>query len=329
MNLFLKNFENIRILKIKLNLKKIFIIFVFFISLLIFLSIIYTLNNYFLRSITFSLLWFFVFYWLINIFTFLYKKNQYTIFTRIIQRFWKRSLYLFWLLELFLFLIFLYLTLISPQEYLFLFDAKYNFISNYINFKSFFFNLLNIIIIILLQNILILLFKYNTFFKIYYFLLFIFLWNVLLEDLNQFLCINHFYSNTIWKWEDDYKWWGLELDVLKTRTYVHYIYLLIFLKFWHTIFIVGFFLFFENINLHNKSLSYNILSSNLQNFFFLLFFSFILKIIFIKIYMNYLYEYIYYWFFINYHFYDLNYFFQIFNYNYLFFIINDLCLIFL
>lgn len=283
----------------------------------------YWLNNYFIKIIFFLISWFFAFYWIFSIFIFLYKKSQYTIFTRIIQRFWKRSLYLFWLIEVFLFLIYLFLTLISPQEVLFMLDYNPLFYTYINNLKLFFKNLFIILIIILLMNLLILNFKYNTIHFYISFILLILLLIILQEDFYQFYYINQSYNNLKWTFQEKENMWELENDVLKLRPYIHYLYVLIFLKLWHTVFIVGFFLFFENITLYTKKLSFNILAANLQNFYFLFFFGFILKIYLIKLYMNYLYEYIYYWFFLNYHFFDYNYLLYIFNIKYILYILCD------
>ena len=68
---------------------------------------------------------------------------------------------------------------------------------------------------------------------------------------------------------------------------MHYVYLLIFLKLWHTVFIFLFFIFFENIRLYTNNTSFNLLAANLQNFYFLLFFNYILKFFTIKLFLNY------------------------------------------
>lgn len=292
-------------------------------SLIVFIFLISVINNYFFRSFFFLICWFFVFYWLFSTFIFLYKKSQYSIYTSIIQGFWKRALYLFWLLELFLFCIYLFLTLITPQETLFLMDYSSQYFSYVMNFINFFKNIFNVIVVILLTNLLILTHKYNSLQNFLIFLVFIMLVNILIDDFIQFFNISQFYNNVGWKFNDLVNVWELEAEDLKLRTLTHYFFLLIFLKIWHTVFIIVFFLFFENIILHGYTYSYNILASFLQNFYFLLFFAFILKIILMKGYMNYLYEYVYYWFFINFHFYDLNHLFTLFSAKYICFLLND------
>ena len=312
------------------NLKKIWRCIMFITAVVLINVFLHLYKGYFIRIIFFYICWFFIIYWLFSVFLFLFKKSQYTVFTRIVQRFWKRSLYLFWLLELALFFIYLFLTLISPQEYLFvdMVSLHYSYI---FNLFSFFKNIFFVLILIFLVNLSLILWKYNTFrgllqiFILFYFLI------ILQEDFIQFFYINQYYSNIVCvldnDWDKEFQdvyLWNIECGNLKRRTLLHYFFILGFLKFWHTFFIVGFFLFFEVINIKTKHNSYNILASVLQNCYFLLLFTFILKIIFLKSYISYMYEYVYYWFFLNNHFYDYNALYYIFSLKYFFFFINDL-----
>lgn len=290
------------------------------------------------RSVFFSLSFFFIAYWTISIFIYLYKKSQYGVFTRIIQRFWKRALWLFWLIELFLFFIYLFLTLISPQEVSYMLDNTQIILDYSLNLKSFFINTFNALIIILLINIQILLHKTNTLRQIISAFITFFLLKAVIEDFLQFYAINNFYNSFSWNHVRldtpsenlaVYKTpaiavWELETVELKTRTLCHYLYLLIFLKLWHTIFIFTVFIFLENISLRTQSSSYNIIAANLQNFYFLMFFNYILKITLLKSYLNYLGTYVFYWFFVNYNCYDFGYFYELFNLSYFFFLWNDL-----
>lgn len=244
-------------------------------------------------------MWFFLGYWLLSIFIYLYKKAQYTTYTRIIQRFWKRALYLFWIIEFYLFFIFLFLTLITPQEVMYLLDNIWQYFSFTNKLKPFFINILNILFIILLFNVVLVSRKYKTNSHTMNLIILLLVLFILQDDFTQFYSINQYYNNFNWKYTLDGKFWELEVATIKRRTYTHYIYLLILLKFWHTAFICLFFVFFENIAVKTNKNSYNILSAQLQNLYFLLFFSFVLKIIYLKHYMNYLYEYVYFWFFIN------------------------------
>ena len=300
----LKNFWNLLIVVVMVLLFNIMLVFY---------------RNNVLRLIFFNICWFFLIYWLLSTFIFLFKKSQYSIFTRMIQRFWKRSLYLFWLLEVMLFSIYLFLTLISPQEYLFVDTVVLTYNYTY-NMLPFFKNIFLVVILILLLNLGILLWKYNTHRKVLQTVILLIFLYILQVDFMQFFYINQYYTNTVCKLVTfgdsvlpDTHVWNIEVAKLKRRTLWHYFFVLSFLKFWHTLFIVSFFLFFDLINIKLKHTSYNILSATLQNCYFLLFFTFILKIVLFKTYMNYLYEYVYYWFFVNNHFFDMGYMYHIFS----------------
>ena len=166
-------------------MRNFFNLILIFLLLLIFNVLLLLYKNNFIRIFFFNLCWFFLSYWLLSTFVFLFKKSQYSIFTRIIQRFWKRSLYLFWLLEIVLFSIYLFLTLIAPQEYLFvdMVSLHYSYI---FNLSSFFKNIFIVVILILFLNINILLYKNNFFKNFLQVLILILFLNILQDDFIQF-----------------------------------------------------------------------------------------------------------------------------------------------
>ena len=61
-------------------------------------------------------------YWLISGFVFFVKKYQYSKFTAAIQRFWKRTYIIFWVIEAGTFSIFFYLTLNASSEPVYMYD---------------------------------------------------------------------------------------------------------------------------------------------------------------------------------------------------------------
>lgn len=337
--MFFKKFEFINFTQFKNTLWDItntqkYSIIAHFIIIIIWFNLL-LISGVLIRSILFSLSFFFISYWFISIFIYLFKKSKYGTFTRIIQRFWKRALYLFWLIEVGLFCIYLFLTLISPQEVSFMLDNQQLFFFYNGTLLNFFKNLLNPILIILLTNIYLLAHKYNTNKNLIIFTLTLLLINALYEDLIQFYSINQHYLNLTWNHipleitsDNTINFtnlgiWEQELAELKLRPYIHYLYLLVFLKLWHTMFIVYMFLMLENARLYLNYTSFNIISANLQNFYFLLFFNFILKISLLKTYFNYLGTFIYYWFYINYNLYDIGYLYHIFNINYIIYMYFD------
>lgn len=297
-----------------------------------------TTTGIIVRSALFSLSFFFLIYWVISIFVYLYKKGQYGVFTRIIQRFWKRALWLFWLLELFLFFIYLFLAVISPQEVAYMLDNTQLVLDYSLNLKAFFTSVLNALLILLLANAQLLLHKYNTIRTIISCAITAFLLRAVTEDFLQFYAINNFYSSYSWAHArletsapniEAYSAgavgvWEQEVVELKTRTILHYLYLLIFLKLWHTVFIFTVYVFLENIVARTGLASFNILAANLQNFYFLMFFNYILKITMVKSYLNYLGTYVFYWFYLNYNIYDITYFYELFSWSYFSFAATDI-----
>ncbi len=290
----------------------------------------------FLRNFLFGLSFFFIAYWLISIFTYLLKKSRYGVFTRIIQRFWKRALYLFWLLEVSLFCIYLFLTIISPQEVAYMLDNQHLFFFYNNDHRAFVYGLLKPLIVILLGNIYLLCHKYNVYASPLLAALTILLLSALFDDFVQFFAMNQHYYSMVWTHTGvEYKLdvslkashigvWEIEVSELKLRPYIHYLYLLVFLKLWHTFFIVYFFLYFENARLYTDKTSFNIIASNVQNFYFLMFFNYILKISLVKSYLNYLGSFVYYWFYLNYNAYDISYVYEIFSWRYCFYLIADI-----
>lgn len=343
--MFFKNFEYTNLSPffrsyVNLNASKVYTAAALTIGLVAFNIIIGYSAGVFLRNFLFGLSFFFIAYWLVSIFTYLLKKSRFGVFTRMIQRFWKRALYLFWILEVGLFCIYLFLTVISPQEVAYMLDNQQLFFFYNNNFNAFFISLLKPLTIILLGNIYLLCHKYNTASGPLVAVLALLLINSLYDDFVQFFAINQHYTGMVWTHTGvetpknafsrttHVGIWEVEAAELKLRPYMHYLYLLVFLKLWHTLFIVYFFLFFENARLYTDRTSFNVIAANIQNFYFLMFFNYILKISLIKNYLNYLGAFIYYWFYINHNSYDASYMYEIFSWRYVMYPLLDVSSLF-
>lgn len=317
LNFFFRNVYN-------LNFSKLSTIISLILSLFSLYLILHNLNSSFLKTCFFSLSFFFIIYWLISIFTYLTKKNQYGVYTRIIQRFWKRALWLFWLLELFLFVTYLFLAIISPQEVSYMLDNQQLFFNNTVDWKNYFINLLYVLSLILLTNVLLLNHKFNALNFSILLIIFAFLIKLLWDDVFQFYAINNHYNSFFWNHIsldqstdtlNNASVWEQEIVELKTRTIIHYFFLLIFLKMWHTVFIFFFYTYTQLNSIYLQNNSFNLIAANLQNFYFLMFFNFILKFVFLKTYFNYLGSFVYYWFVLNNNYYDSLYFYYLFDLN--------------
>ena len=116
------------------------VMFFKYISCILTLASVYCLNDWvvsgiFAQKFILHLQTIFVSYWTVSIFIFLFKKSLFATTTTIIQRYWKRALYLFWSLEIILFSIYFYLLLICPTEVEWLLDQPQLFNSDYIQVK--------------------------------------------------------------------------------------------------------------------------------------------------------------------------------------------------
>jgi hypothetical protein len=92
-------------------------------------------------------------------------------------------------------------------------------------------------------------------------------------------------------------YWNLEQETLRYRTYRFYIFLVSILKLWHIVFIGVMYFISIRLMLQKIRWSVNLISSNLQNFYFLFMFVFLNTLLVIKYYMQTLYLSQYFYFF--------------------------------
>ena len=259
------------------------------------------------------------FYWLMSGFVFFVKKYQYSNFTAAIQRFWKRSYIIFWLLEIFVFLIFMYLTLNANQESFYMFDNIQFFKTKLYSWRSFIFKLYPVTFLLILSNIFILALRWTIFSKLSIWLI-IFsggLLYVFWFEFYQFMFISTFHTNFDWIFDfDEYKW-EADIDEFKTRNINNFVVLLIVLKFWHIVFIIFFWLFFILRSLELTKVTYTLFSANSQNMLILYIFSWILMYPWFKYTFRHFLDMPYKWFYVNNRnlfnrvfFYDLNVFYK-------------------
>lgn len=243
-------------------------------------------------------------YFLLSMFIFLKNSYKYNRYTSSIQRFWKRSYILFWLIEFFLFIFFFYILLTHFKESNYFLDWKTLMFFNY-SISCFFFNQLFLIIGMIIINYFILyFFKFkNNYVSILFLILNVLLLMFFYNEFLKFIyVVNYYYyfykskkllikKTVTFSFKNDFL-------LLKTRTNNHYLNLIILIKFWHIVFIYLFYIFVVNSHL-SKNLSYDNISSNLQNFIFLLVFHITLYVFFIKSYLVFFFSNIYFWFFVN------------------------------
>jgi len=251
-------------------------------------------------------------YWLVSGFVFFIKKYQFGKYTSVIQRFWRRSYILFWILEACLFFVFFYLTLNASSESFFMLDQPQYFKNYLFSWRFFLLKIIPLSLLIISVYIYTLSVKFNTMVKNSLVLLAVtlVLTYVVWLEFYQFHHLLHFYGNLVWNYEHEEKTWSLDLEIRRVRIKNNYVSILMLLKFWHIVFIYGFWLFFLLRVKEIKRVRYPLLSANLQNFIILYIFGWVFMYPWFKFFFKKFFENPYYWFYINNHYYFLRVFFN-------------------
>lgn len=273
--------------------------------LIIFFSIVYftlVLRALPFNKIMFSWICILMFvYWLISGFVFFIKKYQFGKYTTAVQRFWRRSYILFWMIEGGTFLVFLYLTINSSQESFYMYDQINIYKTHLYSWKYFLLKIFPIIILIVSSYLLIITTKWGLYNKqsLLLIILTFFLSYLVWLEFYQFFHVVNFYGNLNWIYDIDDHTWSLELEPRRTRIVNHYVMLLFILKFWHIVFIYGFWIFFVLRCWETKRIRYPLLSANFQNFIILYIFAWVFMYPWFKFYFRKFLDTPYYWFYIN------------------------------
>jgi len=240
-------------------------------------------------------------YWLVSGFVFFIKKYQYSKFTSVIQRFWKRSYILFWCIETGTFLVFLYLTINSPEEPVYMYDQIKLFKSHLFSWRFFLIKLIPVITLVILSYFLILNLKWTSFSKqvpilvaITLLLIYVF-W----LEFYQFFHIISYYENLIWSFDTEEFLWNLDSEFKRTRIVNNTVAICLIAKFWHLVFIFIFWIFFIlRINEIGR-VRYPLLAANAQNFIILYIMSWLYMYPWAKFAFRRHLENQYYWYFFN------------------------------
>lgn len=210
-------------------------------------------------------------YWLISGFVFFIKKYQYSKFTSVIQRFWKRSYILFWLIETGVFLTFFYLTLNASDEPVYMYDQMKLYKTQLFSWRLFIIKIIPVIILIIIGYFLQLSLKWSSFNKqsTLLLLLTLLLIYIVWLEFYQFFHIINFYGNLVWVYDVDEYLWNLEIESRRTRLLNNYIAVCLMAKFWHLIFIFVFWVFFILRVGEINRVRYPLFVANMQNFIIL------------------------------------------------------------
>lgn len=240
-------------------------------------------------------------YWLLSGFVFFFKKYQFSKYTSVIQRFWKRSYILFWLIESATFLVFFYLTLNSSSEPVYMYDQMKLYKTHMFSWRLFILKLIPGLSLIVIGYLLQLKLKWSQFGKSTLFVLVItvLLLYVLWLEFYQFFHIISGNGHLLWVFNHDEMIWSVEQEFKKNRLANNYIAVCLIAKFWHLVFIFVFWVFFVlRVNESNR-IRYPLFSANCQNFVILYIMSWLYMYPWLKFYFRGFLDSSYYWFYTN------------------------------
>lgn len=267
----------------------------------------FTYYSFFIKSLPFSKVVFSyillgnMFYLLLSGFVFFIKKYQYRLYTSVIQRFWRRSLIIFWAIEASLFTVFVYLIFNASQEPVHVYDNIQIYKTHFYSWRYFLAKIILSTLLIVLTYILLLSLKWNTFTKtnnIVFFITLILLYVSWLEFYQLFHLMNC-YGTSNWVYDFTEHLWNLELEFKRTRIVNHYVTIGLIAKFWHVVFAVVFWIFFILRGLESSRFRYPLLVANLQNFLIIYIMSWLYMYPWFKYTARKAMDVPYFWFFVN------------------------------
>lgn len=242
-----------------------------------------------------------IFYWLLSGFTFFLKKYQYRYFTSALQRFWKRSYAIFWMLEFFTLTVFVYLTLMASQEPFLMYDNVQFFKTHLFSWRLFLLKIFLLTTVIFLTYFLIINTKWSIVSKSDLAIMFITFLLIYISwvEFYQFFHVVSYYGNYVWKMSEDTTHWILEGEFRRTRITNHFVTICLIAKFWHIVFTIVFWLFFIVRGLEVSKLRYPLLVANFQNFVFIYILTWVYMYPWVKFVVLKLFNTPYYWMFVN------------------------------
>ena len=245
-----------------------------------------------------------LYYLLMSTFNSFLVKYRYGKYTSAIQRFWKRTGIVFWLIEGFLFFLFFYYFLNSSQEPMFMQDYSNLNQEFVVQLKTSYRNLILLSSTIYGCFILILSLNYINYVQSILILILISLevLYMLYVESYQFVYTVLVFSEDEWILEDEAEgfFWLLDLDVSNVRVKHQYFILCLVAKYWHFIFIFVSWFFFILKSIENQKINFTLLGYNTQNLLILYVLNICCLVQWIKVVFKKFFEITYYWFFVQY-----------------------------
>ena len=290
------------------NILNIIIFNVKWILLALIITILYVFISIFYIQIDFTkqiAVWYIIFisyYLLLSSFNSFLVKYRYGKFTSAIQRFWKRTGMIFWLIEGFLFLLFFYYFLNSSQEPLYMFDYSNLNQEFVIQLKNSYKNMILLSLAIYISFILILnlnVFVYAQSIAILFLISLIVFYTLYIESY-QFVYIINLFVDKDWIFDDVEQIWILEVEENNLRVKQQYFILCLIAKYWHFIFIFISWFFFLIKSLESSKITVTLLGYNTQNLLILYVLNLLCLVQWVKIVFKKFLDITYYWFYIQY-----------------------------
>lgn len=242
-----------------------------------------------------------VVYLLISGFVFFFKKYQYGKFTSVIQRFWKRSLVLFWLIEGSLLIVFFYLTINSTWYLYNVWDQAQLFRTFLFSWRLFLLKIIPTTLLLLLTFIFLINNKWQTLTKNSLFLIVItsLLLFITWIEFYQFYHVINYHHGKTWFYHKEDREWVIDQDYRKTSGTKSFVNIMLILKFWHILFITGMWLFFVLRSNESERIRYPLITGNFLNFIMLYILSWVYMYPWFKIVSKQYFSYSYKWFYSN------------------------------
>lgn len=261
--------------KFKIITQNVLVIYNFFRTtiLALILAFIYFLYTIFFFKIQFLkqlAVWFvigMIYFWLISGFNFFLKRYQFGKFTSQIQRFWKRTNMIFWLIEGFLILLFFYYFLNSSQEPLYMYDYAALNQDYLVSLHTIGTNIILLSVVIYFMYFVLLRINSNSWTQIALYLVLIstFIFFSFFIETYQFYYVISSFNERLWTFLEEENMWALDIENPTLRTKTQYLLVCLIAKYWHFLFIFLSWVFFLIKSFEKKSVSYVLFGANLQN----------------------------------------------------------------
>ena len=234
---------------------------------LYFLYTIFFFKIQFLKQLS---VWFVIgmlYFWLMSGFNFFLKRYQFGKFTSQIQRFWKRTLTSFWLIEGFLILIFFYYFLNSSQEPMYMYDYSSLNQEYLVSLQTAALNIILLSFVIYFMYFTMLRINTNSWQQLSLYLAVIssFIFFSFFIETYQFYYVISTFNERLWIFNEEENLWSIDIESPIHRAKQNYLLACLIAKYWHFLFIFLSWVFFIIKSLEKKKITYVLFGANLQN----------------------------------------------------------------